>query len=211
MKVPADYSRYDDEKLIGLISQQQEGALAQLYDRYSRLIFSLAFAMINDRATAEEITLDVFMRVWQKAESYRSDQAKVSTWLTHIARNHTIDVLRRRSVRLDQYAINWDDALPDDDPHENDPQESTEASLQRERIQSALAQLPLEQKQALELAYFSGYTQRQIAEVLKQPLGTIKTRLRLALQKLRDVLRDEQESENKSVQASSAYNIPEEE
>ena len=211
MKVQVDYTRYTDEKLIGLISQQQEGALAQLYDRYSRLVFSLAFAMINDRATAEEITLDVFMRVWQKAESYRSDQAKVSTWLTHIARNHTIDVLRRRAVRPDQYAITWDDAIPESEPRENDPQESTEVSLQRERIQAALARLPQEQKQALELAYFNGYTQSQIAEVLKQPLGTIKTRIRLALQKLRDVLRDEQESENKSIEASSAYNITEEE
>ena len=119
MKVQVDYTRYNDEKLIVLISQQQDGALAQLYDRYSRLVFSLAFAMINDRATAEEITLDVFMRVWQKAESYRSDQAKVSTWLTHIARNHTIDVLRRRAVRLDQYATNWDDALSDDGPRES--------------------------------------------------------------------------------------------
>jgi RNA polymerase sigma-70 factor (ECF subfamily) len=211
MKVQVDYTRYNDEKLIVLISQQQDGALAQLYDRYSRLVFSLAFAMINDRATAEEITLDVFMRVWQKAESYRSDQAKVSTWLTHIARNHTIDVLRRRAVRLDQYATNWDDALSDDGPRESDPQESTEISLQREHIQAALAQLPQEQKQALELAYFNGYTQRQVAEVLKQPLGTIKTRIRLALRKLRDVLRDEQEPENKSVEATSAYNITEEE
>jgi DNA-directed RNA polymerase specialized sigma24 family protein len=99
MKLHVDYyARYDDERLLGLISQQQEGALAQLYDRYNRLVFSLAFAIVNDRATAEEITLDVFMRVWQKAGMYRSDQAKVSTWLTHIARNHAIDVLRRRAA-----------------------------------------------------------------------------------------------------------------
>jgi len=206
MKSHTDYTRYDDEKLINLITELQEGALAHLYDRYSRLVFSLAFAIVNDRATAEEITLDVFMRVWQKAGTYRADQAKVSTWLTHIARNHAIDVLRRRSVRSDQYAVDWDDAIPNDELSENDPQESTELSLQRERIQSALAQLPQEQKQALELAYFNGYTQRQIADVLKQPLGTIKTRLRLALQKLRDILRDEQGAEKKSVEVRSAYN-----
>jgi RNA polymerase sigma-70 factor (ECF subfamily) len=137
---------------------------------------------------------------------YHSDQAKVSTWLTHIARNHAIDVLRRRAARLDQYVINWEDSVPDPGSRENDPQESTELSLQRERIRVALTQLPQEQKQALELAYFSGYTQRQIAEALKQPLGTIKTRLRLALQKLRDLLRDEQGAEKQSVEVQSAYN-----
>ena len=211
MKSSSDYAKYDDEKLISLITQLREEALAQLYDRYSRLVFSLAFAIVNDRATAEEITLDVFMRVWQKAASYRSDQAKVSTWLTHIARHHAIDVLRRRAVRLDQYAVNWEDALPSHASTEHDPQEFAELSQQRERVQAALAQLPADQKQALVLAYFNGYTQRQIAEMLKQPLGTIKTRLRLAMQKLRDFLRDEQVAEKKSVEARSAYNITEEE
>ena len=211
MKLHTDYTKYDDEELIGLITQLREEALAQLYDRYSRLVFSLAFAIVDDRATAEEITLDVFMRVWQKAGSYRSDQAKVSTWLTHIARHHAIDVLRRRAARVDQYAVNWEDVLPTHESPEHDPQEFAELSQQRERIQAALAQLPADQRQALALAYFNGYTQRQIAEVLKQPLGTIKTRLRLAMQKLRDFLRDERDAEKKSVEARSAYNIKEEE
>jgi RNA polymerase sigma-70 factor (ECF subfamily) len=211
MKSHTDFAKYDDEELISLITQLREEALAQLYDRYNRLVFSLALAIVNDQATAEEITLDVFMRVWQKAASYRSDQAKVSTWLTHIARHHAIDVLRRRSVRPDQYAVDWEDAIPDPVSPEHNPQEFAEISQQRERVQAALAQLPADQRQALTLAYYSGYTQRQIAEVLKQPLGTIKTRLRLALQKLRDFLRDEQNAEKKSVEARSAYNIKEEE
>jgi RNA polymerase sigma-70 factor, ECF subfamily len=211
MKSHTDFAKYEDERLISLITQSREEALAQLYDRYNRLVFSLALAIVNDRATAEEITLDVFMRVWQKADSYRSDQAKVSTWLTHIARHHAIDVLRRRSVRPDQYAVDWEDAIPDHVSPEHNPQEFAELSQQRERIQAALAQLPADQRQALTLAYFNGYTQRQIAEVLKQPLGTIKTRLRLAMQKLRDFLRDEQDAEKKSVEARSAYNIKEEE
>jgi RNA polymerase sigma-70 factor, ECF subfamily len=211
MKPSPDYARYDDESLISLITQSREAALAQLYDRYNRLVFSLALAIVNDRETAEEITLDVFMRVWQKAGSYRSDQAKVSTWLTHIARHHAIDVLRRRSVRPDQYAVDWEDSIPDHVSPEHNPQEFAELSQQRERVQAALAQLPEEQKQALLLAYFNGYTQHQIAERLKQPLGTIKTRLRLAMHKLRDFLRDEQDAEKKSVEARSAYNTTEEE
>ena len=211
MKSSLDYARYNDEKLIVLISQQQEGALAQLYDRYNRLVFSLALAIINDRAVAEEITLDVFMRVWQKAGTYRPDQAKVSTWLTHIARHHAIDVLRRQSVRADQYAVEWEEASPKQETSENNPQESTESAQQRQRVQAALDQLPEEQKQALIMAYFHGYTQSEIADLLKQPLGTIKTRLRLAMQKLRDFLREEEPVEKKSVEAPSAYNITEEE
>ena len=201
-----DYTGYDDEKLIGLIAQLQAEALAQLYDRYNRLVFSLAFAIVNDRATAEEITLDVFMRVWQKAGTYRVEQARVSTWLTHIARHHAIDVLRRRDARLDQYAVKLEDGISGEFPQQ-DPQEFTELSLRHERVHAALAQLPPDQKQALVLAYFGGYTQSQIAETLKQPLGTIKTRLRLALQKLRDFLHDEWEIDDKSVEAQSAYNI----
>jgi RNA polymerase sigma-70 factor, ECF subfamily len=211
MKPSADYANFDDESLVRLIVQSQEQALAQLYDRYHRLIFSLALAIVNDRATAEEIMLDVFMRVWQKAGTYRADQAKVSTWLTHIARNHAIDVLRRRAARVDQFAVHWEDTTSHPESSAPDPQDSVELSLRRERIYAALAQLPPDQKEALQLAYFGGYTQSQIAELLKQPLGTIKTRLRLALQKLREFLYKEQELQNKSVTPQSAYNIDKEE
>lgn len=211
MKSSTDYVEYSDEKLISLIAQLQEGALTQLYERYSRVTFSLVLAIVNDQATAEEVTLDVFLRVWQKAASYRAEQAKVSTWLTHIARHHAIDVLRRRAVRPDQYAVHLDDAAFNGDLSKQDPQELAELSLRRERVHRALAQLPMDQKQALILAYFGGYTQHQIAEKLKQPLGTVKTRLRLALQKLRNFLRDEQETVDKSVETSSAYNITKEE
>jgi RNA polymerase sigma-70 factor (ECF subfamily) len=205
-----DYTRYDDERLIRLITEAHEEALAQLYDRYNRLVFSLAFAIVNDRATAEEITLDVFMRVWQKAGTYRADQAKVSTWLTHVTRHHAIDVLRRRAVRSDQYAVQWEEIIYAEFPQQ-DPQESAELSLRRERVQAALAQLPPDQKQAILLAYFGGLTQSQIAETLKQPLGTIKTRVRLAMQKLHDFLRDERMSEDTSVEAQRAYNTSKEE
>jgi RNA polymerase sigma-70 factor, ECF subfamily len=209
MKSSEDYVAYSDEKLVSLIAQSHEQALAQLYDRYNRLIFSLALAVVNDRETAEEITLDVFMRVWQKADTYRAEQAKVSTWLTHIARHHSIDVLRRRAARLDHSAIHWEDVIRNVGSSLPGPQESVELSLRRARIHAALARLPAEQKQALFLAYFGGYTQSQIAEILAQPLGTIKTRLRLAMQKLREFLKEEQGYKDKSVAPHSAYNIEE--
>lgn len=207
MQSSEDYTVYSDEKLVSLIAQSREQALAQLYDRYHRLIFSLALVIVNDRATAEEVTLDVFMRVWQKAGTYRAEQAKVSTWLTHIARHHAIDVLRRRAARLDHSALHWEDAIRSAESPHPSPQDSAELSLRRERIQAALAQLPTEQRQALLLAYFGGFTQSQIAEMLAQPLGTIKTRLRLAMQKLREFLKEE----DKSIVPQSAYNIQKEE
>ena len=207
MKHFTDYTRYDDSALLSLIARSQEGALVQLYDRYSRLVFSLAFAIVHDQATAEEITLDVFLRVWQKADTYRPEQAKVSTWLTHIARNHAIDVLRRQASRPERNTVPWDDRFLISDSPGQSPSESTEDSLQRERIHRALAGLPPEQRQVLFMAYFEGYTQTRIAETLRQPLGTIKTRIRLAMQKLRDLLREEQEPVETSVDAGSTYNI----
>lgn len=205
MKLSADYARYDDETLIALIAQRRAEALEQLYERYSAPIFGLALMIVDDRSTAEEITLDVFMRVWQKAATYRSEQAKVSTWLTHIARHHAIDVLRRQAVRPDQSALGWDEVQPGSVTSGQDPQELAEISLRSERIRNAISQLPGDQKQALQLAYFGGYTQSQIAEMLAQPLGTVKTRIRLAMQKLQDLLRDE-----KSKKDIGTYSIKEE-
>jgi RNA polymerase sigma-70 factor (ECF subfamily) len=211
MKSSEDYVIYGDEKLISLIAQSHEQALNQLYDRYHRLVFSLVLAIVNDRETAEEVTLDVFMRVWQKADTYRVEQAKVSTWLTHIARHHAIDILRRRAARLDQSALHWEDAIANVESSQPNPQESAEMASRREHIHAALKQLPREQQQVLFLAYFGGYTQSQIAERLAQPLGTIKTRLRLAMQKLREFLNEEDGPENKSVAPQSAYSTNEEE
>ena len=211
METSTDYASYNDERLISLIIQSRQEALAELYERYHRLIFSLALAIVNDQAAAEEITLDVFMRVWQKAGMYRAEQAKVSTWLIYIARYHAIDVLRRRAASVDHFASHWEESIFQVESSGPNPQESAELSLRRERINSALAKLPPEQKQALVLAYFGGYTQSEIAELLAQPLGTIKTRLRLALLKMREFLSQEQGDQAKSIAPESAYNVNKEE
>jgi RNA polymerase sigma-70 factor, ECF subfamily len=207
MKALTDYAIYDDKRLMILIACSHEGALAQLYDRYNRLVFSLALAIVHDRATAEEITLDVFMRIWQKAGLYRADKSKVSTWLTHITRNHAIDVLRRWAVRPEQQSAEWDDDIARSSNADHSPAEVTEESMRGERIRAALARLPSDQRQALFLAYFEGYSQSQIAETLRQPLGTIKTRMRLALHKLREFLHEEREPVDTSADVPPAYNI----
>lgn len=187
-----------DISLIELIADAHADAIKELYDRYHRLVFSVAFAILGDPATSEEVTLDVFVRVWQRAGTYRAERARVSTWLVAITRHHAIDVLRRQNSHPDLKNLHLDDVLLHNESPASDPEASAEVSLQQARVRDAVAQLPAEQRQALILAYFSGYTQQEIAEVLKQPLGTIKTRIRLAMQKLRQTLADENQPSDKS-------------
>jgi RNA polymerase sigma-70 factor (ECF subfamily) len=181
----------NDENLIRLIVQARPAALSELYDRYSRMVFSLAINTVGDAATAEEITQDVFVRVWERAGQYRADQAKVSTWLTSIARHRAIDQLRRQGVRPEGQSIGWADVSPQAEPSSDGPEQAAELSIQRQHIRAALAQLPEEQKQVLAMAYFQGYSQTAIAEALGLPLGTVKTRIRLAMEKLRGMLQAE--------------------
>ncbi len=190
-QVDYPYRSLDDESLIRLIRQARGEALSELYDRYGRLVFSLAFNSVGDRATAEEITQDVFLRVWQRASQYRADRGKVSTWLTGITRHRAIDQLRRRGVRPEQHSVSWAEVSPGGEPVADGPEEATSLALQRERVRAAVASLPEEQRQVLALAYFQGLSQSQIAEALDLPLGTAKTRVRLGMQKLRELLREE--------------------
>ncbi|MCB9079086.1 MAG: sigma-70 family RNA polymerase sigma factor [Anaerolineaceae bacterium] len=186
-----DYSQLNDEALILLIARAQPKALQELYQRYHRLVFSLALHLVGDQTTAEEITLDVFLKVWDKVDTYQPDRAKVSSWLTSIARHRAIDVLRQQRSRLNGHRVGWNDQLSQIPSNHHNPEEAASLTLRREQIRWAVAQLPPEQQEVLALAYFNGYTHREIAEKLAAPLGTIKTRLRLALQKLRQILADE--------------------
>ena len=181
----------DDASLIVLIAQAQKDALNKLYDRYNRLVFSVAFAIVGDRAIAEEITLDVFVQVWQRAGSYRSELAKVRTWLIAITRHHAIDILRMQKSRPEANAVQWNELSSHNGPAMPAVEDGLQLSMQREKVREALSQLPAEQRETLVLAYFKGYTQSQIAEALNQPLGTIKTRVRLAMQKLRKLLEED--------------------
>jgi RNA polymerase sigma-70 factor (ECF subfamily) len=186
-----DYSALDDETLVRLIVQTRAEALSELYDRYSRLVFSLALNSVGDPAAAEEITQDVFLRVWQRARQYRADRAKVSTWLASITRHRAIDQLRRRGSRPEQHSVAWAELAPGAGPSVNGPEQVTALATERERVRAAIALLSEEQKQVLVLAYFQGLTQSQIAEALVLPLGTVKTRIRLGMQKLRDMLQED--------------------
>ena len=186
-----NYSALDDETLIQLIVHARAEALGELYDRYGRLVFSLALNSVGDAATAEEITQDVFLRVWQRARQYRAGRGKVSTWLTGITRHRAIDQLRRRGSRPEQHSVGWAEISAGTELAVNGPERAALLTIERERVRAAVGQLPHEQRHVLALAYFHGLSQSQIAEASNVPLGTVKTRIRLGMQKLREILQDE--------------------
>ncbi len=191
-----DYSALDDPALMNMIAQQHPDALSELYDRYSNLVFSVALRVVNERNAAEEITVDVFTRVWERASLYQEDRASVGTWLATLARHKGIDLLRRMHTHPEQSFSAAEEEEPSIPMRESGPEELAEIGLQRIRIRRAMASLPPEQRIVLEMAYYQGLTHREIGEKLGEPLGTIKTRLRLAMQKLRHSLADEMDREN---------------
>jgi RNA polymerase sigma-70 factor, ECF subfamily len=187
-----DYTRLNDETLLRLIAHSQESALGVLYDRYSRLVYSVAWNTLGDQERAEEVTQDVFERVWEKASTFSAEQGRVVNWLTSIARHRSIDFFRHTRSHRENLQITWQEAEAIDLPDGQNVEWEVDLVQRQERIRSAVAQLPLEQKQALGLAFFQGLSHPEIAAALGEPLGTVKTRIRLGMHKLRSLLQDEQ-------------------
>ncbi len=194
-----DSTLITDEELLGQMAARQPEALAGLYERYKRLIYSFVLHMLKDEATAEEITQDVFLRAWDAAGKFQGGRGKVSSWLLAIAHNRAIDELRSRRARGAQVTSSYDLATPGEQEQAiqaagsaaDDPEQVTLDAMQRQRVLAALTRLPPDQQRVISLAYYGGYTHREIADRLHEPLGTVKTRLRLGLQKLRTSLRGE--------------------
>lgn len=183
-----DYSALGDDEILAKLREGESWAMAVLYDRYARLVFSLALHILNDRPAAEEVVQEVFVKVWRRAGDYSSERGKLSAWIGSIAHHQAIDDLRRRRVRPS--ATEDEEAtrdLVDDAPV---PFERAVQSIEHQQIAEALQCIPPEQRQPIELAYFEGLTQQEIAAKLDQPLGTIKTRMRLGMQKLKTLLED---------------------
>jgi RNA polymerase sigma-70 factor, ECF subfamily len=183
-----DYSLLDDESLLRLIIKSNEQALSALYNRYGRLVYSIALNSLGDGQLAEEVTQDVFLRVWQRGVTYDVQQSRVVTWLASIARHRAIDILRQQRVRPESTSLSWADIEPNDPPDDQNVEDEAEWRLRRQRIQWAMAQIPEEQRLVLGLSYFRSLSHQEIADQLGAPLGTIKTRIRLGLQKLRQLL-----------------------
>ncbi len=173
----------DDETLLGLISSQDEGALWSLYDRYSRLLYSIALRITGDSGSAEECTQDVFQAVWLRAAQFRPPAGSVQAWLSAIARHRAIDEVRSKCGRALQTELSMD-SLPDFYGAVERGWE--QLSVLRTDLRSALAGLPFKQRQAIELAFFGGLTTNEIAQRLGESVGTIKSRLRLGLGRLRE-------------------------
>lgn len=191
----------DDRSLLESIARGDSTGLGELYDRYKTLVFSIAFHILGSREDAEEATLDVFSKVWERAADYNARKATVKTWLTRIARNRAIDLLRRRNARFTGQNPAWADACLECMPGSDDPAGHLEKAELHQEVTRALARLPENQREALSLAYFRGFTHSQIAEALAEPLGTVKTRIRSALQTLRNsMLRDKKAGSVKSNQ-----------
>jgi RNA polymerase sigma-70 factor (ECF subfamily) len=192
-----NFTALPDESLAKLVAEGNEKALETLYDRYARQAIGLAYRILGQMELAEEVAQEAFLKFWEKPELYRTERGRFFSWLLSSVHNRAINERRRSSFRLN---VSADAGTPneeipsiigrlaDDSP---DPHELVWTQVQLSAVRKALAQLSMPQRKVIELAYFSGLNQREIAETLGEPLGTVKTRIRLSLQKLRSILQAE--------------------
>ena len=177
----------DDESLLRRIQRRDETALEELYDRQSTAVYSLALRIVGDRAAAEDVLSDVFWRVWRRAETFDPRRGSPTAWLLTITRRRALDELRMGARR--ERRERSPDAMGEV-PQERAPSPEGEALAGevQEHVREALSALPREQRGPIELAYFEGLTHVEIADRLQEPLGTIKTRIRTGMQRLRESL-----------------------
>ena len=180
------HAHLSDEALVALVARGDEDALAELYDRVGRVAYGLALRVLRDERHAEDAVQEAFLQVWRSAATFRAERAKASTWILTLVHRRAVDLVRREERRQA-------DPLTDDSAAGVAPEETEEAAwlrFERERVQAALKQLPDVQREALELAYYGGFSQSELAERLGVPLGTIKSRMFAGLARLRELLDD---------------------
>jgi RNA polymerase sigma-70 factor (ECF subfamily) len=178
----AEAKEPSDEQVLEAVGRGDHDALGELYDRFGRLAYGLAFRILRDRTLAEDAVQEAFLAVWRSADAYERERAKPSTWILTVVHRRAVDLVRREDRRRGE-------------PLESAPEPSTgpadEDAVLRDRraaVQAALTELPGDQRQALELAYYGGLTQSELAERLGVPLGTIKSRMFAGLGRLRELL-----------------------
>lgn len=169
-----------DVQLLDRIRRGDEQAAATLYDRYSKVVYSVALRVLRDPAAAEDVLQDVFLALWRRPETFVSARGSLGGWLAVVSRNRAIDTLRRRrpSEEVEEVYLASPFNLA----------EEAERNAMMQRVRAIVMHLPLEQRKTLEMAYFDGLTQSEIAEITGDPLGTVKTRIRTALLSLRKEL-----------------------
>lgn len=173
-------------ELMQEIKKGNADALSKLYDEASGLVFSVALRILENRADAEEVTLDVFTQAWKTASTWDTARGSVTAWLVLLARSRSLDRVRWRKSRSGAEVA--DTALNTYAASGRSAEELIEVRQQQERVQTALAQLNAAQRKSLDLAFFGGLTHQEIAEKLGEPLGTVKSRIRSAMIKMKDVL-----------------------
>lgn len=180
--MPIDLAHLSDEALVALVARADEVAFAELYDRYGRVAYGLALRILHDEALAEDAVQEGFLAIWRSAVRFVPERAKASTWILTLVHRRAVDLVRRQERRRAE------PLEAASDPQGASTEEAVWLRLQRERVQEALRKLPDQQREALELAYYGGFTQSELAERLGQPLGTIKSRMFTGLSRLRDLL-----------------------
>jgi RNA polymerase sigma factor (sigma-70 family) len=175
-------AKRSDEALVEAVARADEDALGELYDRFGKVAYGLAYKILQDAGLAEDAVQEAFLQVWRAAGSYQPDRAKAGTWLLTFVHRRSVDLVRREQRRRTMPAV--------EDPRGSKPgaDEAAVARSRREIVQRALRRLPAEQREPIELAYYGGLTQSELAERLDQPLGTIKSRMFTGLERLRVLL-----------------------
>lgn len=190
-----DRIEWSDEALMLAVVNRDELAFAVLYDRYADLVYSTSARVLADSQLAEDATQDIFVRLWRRPEAFIADRGRFVSWLMSVVRNRAVDELRARGRRQKREGSPGSEiqetALAMLAAESDDPAREAQVHEDQRIVRRALVQLPAEQRAALELAYFGGLTQQEIANQLGEPLGTVKTRIRLGMQKLRRALQDQ--------------------
>jgi len=176
-----------EEALVALVARGDEVALGELYDRVGRIAYGLAFRVLRDDRLAEDAVQDAFLTVWRTAAAYSAERAKATTWILTLVHRRAVDLVRREQRRR---AEPLDEVEGPDAPSSGSAEDAAWLHFERERVQAALRLLPDTQREAIELAYYGGYSQSELAERLGQPLGTIKSRMFAGLARLRELLDD---------------------
>jgi RNA polymerase sigma factor (sigma-70 family) len=179
------HAHLSDEALVALVARGDEDALGELYDRVGRIAYGLAMRVLRDDRLAEDAVQEGFLAVWRSAAGFRAERAKASTWILTLVHRRAVDLVRREERRRAE-PLGEETLAAAPSPEETD--EAAWLRFERERVQAALGQLPDMQREALELAYYGGFSQSELAERLGVPLGTIKSRMFAGLARLRELL-----------------------
>jgi RNA polymerase sigma factor (sigma-70 family) len=182
-QMPRSFAHLSDEAVVAMLARSDESALAELYDRFGRVAYGLALRILRDEKLAEDAVQEGFLAAWRNADRFIPERGRAGTWLLTLVHRRAVDLVRREDRRRTEALREGVEPAPADSAEDD-----AWLRIERERVQSALRKLPDQQREALELAYYGGFTQSELAERLGEPVGTIKSRMFTGLARLREML-----------------------